>query len=84
MVVASNSGSLNHPSWYLNLRSNPAVTIQLGNLRVLVDSRTAGPVEWTFLWPKMVELYPGYETYQARTKRQIPVLLLKEAGESAN
>ncbi len=77
VVVASNSGSLTHPSWYLNLRSNPAVSIQLGSRRVSVESRTAGPEQRALLWPKMVELYSGYETYQARTKRQIPVVVLK-------
>ncbi len=84
VVVASNRGSFTHPSWYRNLRSNPAVTIQLGSRRVSVDSWTAGPEEWALLWPKMVELFPGYEIYQGRTKRQIPVVVLKEAGESAN
>ena len=76
VIVASNSGSLPHPSWYLNLRSNPTVSIRLGNRQVSVQARTASPEERTFFWPKMVELYSGYETYQGRTKRQIPVVLL--------
>ena len=84
VVVASNSGSPTHPSWYLNLRSNPAATIQLASRRVPVDSRTASPEERAFLWPKVVELFSGYETYQGRTRRQIPVVVLREVGEAAN
>jgi len=81
VVVASNSGSPSHPSWYLNLRSNPAVTIQLGKRRLPVEARTASPEEKALLWPKMVELFSGYEAYQGRTKRQIPMVMLEEAGE---
>jgi deazaflavin-dependent oxidoreductase (nitroreductase family) len=78
VVVASNGGSPTHPSWYLNLTSNPAATIQLGSYHISVDAQTASPEEKAFLWPKMVELYSGYETYQGRTKRQIPLVMLKE------
>lgn len=80
VVVASHGGSLGHPSWYLNLRSNPAVTIQLGRRQLSVEARTANPKEKALLWPKMVELFPGYETYQGRTKRQIPVVILDLRG----
>ena len=79
VVVASNSGSPGHPSWYLNLRSNPAVTIQLGRLRLSVEARTASPKEKALLWPKMIGVFSGYETYQGRTRREIPVVILEEA-----
>jgi len=77
VVVASNSGSPSHPSWYLNLRSNPAVTIQLGRRRLSVQARTVSPDERALLWPKVVKLFSAYETYQGRTKRQIPVVMLE-------
>ncbi len=84
VVVASNGGSITHPSWYLNLTSYPTATIRLRSYQVLVEARTASPEERTFLWPKMVELYSGYETYQGRTKRQIPLVMLKEVGEASS
>ena len=31
------------------------------------------------LWKQMAEAYPTYETYQRRTDRQIPVILLEPA-----
>ncbi len=48
-----------------------------------VEARTASPEEKALLWPKMVELFSGYEAYQGRTKRQIPMVMLEEAGEVA-
>ena len=79
VVVASNSGSPDHPSWYLYLRNNPAVTIQLGGRRLSVEARTASPTEKALLWPKMIRMFSGYDTYQGRTRREIPVVILKEA-----
>ena len=78
VVVASNSGSPGHPSWYLNLRSNPSVTIQLGRCRLSVEARTASPKEKALLWPKMIAMFSGYDTYQGRTRRDIPVVILEE------
>jgi len=79
VVVASNSGSPGHPSWYLNLKSNPEVTIQLGGRRLSVEARTASPTEKALIWPKMIGMFSGYDTYQGRTRREIPVVILKEA-----
>jgi hypothetical protein len=31
-----------HPAWYLNLRSNPAATIQVGERKLAVTAETAG------------------------------------------
>ncbi len=84
VVVASNGGSLTHPGWYLNLTSNPAATIRLGSYQVSVEARTVSAEERAFLWPRMVELYSGYETYQGRTKRQIPLVMLKGTGKGAS
>ncbi len=32
-VVASNSGAVRHPQWYLNLIADPAVTVEIGTER---------------------------------------------------
>ena len=29
------------------------------------------------LWPKVVELYGGYQDYQERTEREIPLVILE-------
>jgi deazaflavin-dependent oxidoreductase (nitroreductase family) len=42
VVVASVGGAPSHPAWYLNLRSNPAATIQVGGRKLAVTAETAG------------------------------------------
>ena len=35
---------------------------------------------WTGLWPKLVAEYPSIGEFQARTTRQIPVVMLTRLG----
>jgi hypothetical protein len=36
------------------------------------------------LWQKMVEMYPTYDDYQRKTKREIPLLILRPAEGGAS
>ena len=40
-----------------------------------MQARTAGPDERARLWPKLVEIYADYESYQSWTEREIPVVI---------
>jgi F420H(2)-dependent quinone reductase len=85
-VVASNGGAPHHPAWYHNLRAHPEAQIQVGPMAYLVHAREAVGAEREHLWNRMVRLYAGYHGYQARTTRQIPVLVLEpmKSGDTAN
>jgi deazaflavin-dependent oxidoreductase (nitroreductase family) len=76
IVVASVGGAPSHPAWYLNLRGNPAATIQLGNRMLAVRAETAGSAERARLWTQLTHLYPQYNDYQTKTSREIPVVIL--------
>ena len=39
-------------------------------------ARTADPAEKAALWPRLCAIYPDYADYQARTDRDIPVVVL--------
>ena len=78
VVVASKGGAPTHPAWYLNLQSNPEVEVQVKGDKFTARAHTAGGAERAALWPKMVEIYAPYEDYQAKTERQIPVVVLKK------
>ena len=78
-IVASFGGSPTHPAWYLNLTAHPEVRVQVGRSRFAATARTATPAERERLWPQLVELYPGYEGYQEKTSREIPVVLLESS-----
>ncbi len=76
VVVASNGGAARMPTWYLNLTANPTVDVQLGPHTRRMTARDATPSEHTQLWPRMVDVYRLYETYQSKTARQFPIVIL--------
>jgi deazaflavin-dependent oxidoreductase (nitroreductase family) len=77
VIVASKGGSPRHPAWFHNLRANPETTVQVGSRRAPVRARVAAAEERKRLWPKVVDLYGGYQGYQDRTKREIPLVVLE-------
>jgi F420H(2)-dependent quinone reductase len=76
VIVASKGGAPRNPAWYHNLRANPNTMVQIGTRRLAVTARVANAQERKALWPRIVDLYGGYEGYQRRTKRQIPLVIL--------
>jgi hypothetical protein len=40
-------------------------------------ARTAPTAERAALWPRLVELYSDYDSYQSWTDREIPVVVLE-------
>ena len=79
VVVASQGGSAKNPAWYLNLRDNPQVTIQIGKEKHDLVARTATEAERAELWPDLVDTYADYDTYAAWTERTIPVVICEPA-----
>jgi F420H(2)-dependent quinone reductase len=77
VVVASKGGHPRHPAWFHNLQTNPDTTVQIGSEQMAVRARVAEPQERARLWPKALEVYPGYEEYQERTDREIPLVILE-------
>ncbi|MEJ2133126.1 MAG: nitroreductase family deazaflavin-dependent oxidoreductase [Gammaproteobacteria bacterium] len=77
VVVASKGGHENNPLWYENLKTNPEVQVQVAADKFTAQARTATGEERARLWKKMTEIWPAYDEYQARTKREIPVVVLE-------
>jgi F420H(2)-dependent quinone reductase len=84
ILVASNAGQSHHPAWYLNLTADPKVTLQRGNDTTAMVARTATPEEKAQLWPRIVEWWKGYAGHQAKTTRDIPVVILEPAPDRAS
>jgi deazaflavin-dependent oxidoreductase (nitroreductase family) len=76
LIVASMGGAPRHPQWYHNLTANPAAEIQVRADHLPVRARTAGNEDKARLWKIMAEVWPNYDTYQTRTTRTIPVVVL--------
>jgi deazaflavin-dependent oxidoreductase (nitroreductase family) len=80
-VIASKGGDPRNPGWYHNLVANPDVEIQVGRQTIPVRARVAEGEERERLWKRADEINKGgYETYQSRTERKIPVVVLEPRG----
>jgi deazaflavin-dependent oxidoreductase (nitroreductase family) len=75
VLVASKGGDDRDPEWYLNLRANPDVEITIEGVTEKMRARTASPDEKAALWPEILASYRGYENYQKRAGRDIPVVI---------
>ena len=78
VVTASFGGHPSHPAWYRNLRAEPVATIQVEGHRLRVEAETAHGADRERLWGKLVAMFSRYADYQARTAREIPVVILRE------
>ena len=76
-LVASKGGAPAHPSWYFNVKANPAVTLQDGDKVVPLTARQLEGTEREEWWQLAVEAFPPYAEYQTKTARQIPVFVLE-------
>ena len=79
VVVASKGRARHHPDWYLNLRAEPDVHVQVKADRFRARARTAEGEERARLWERMAEIWPAYDDYRQKTDREIPVVVLERA-----
>ena len=75
LVVAARGGAPKHPDWYENLVAQPEVQVQADRFKARAHTATAA--EKTALWKTMAAIWPPYVEYQARTTREIPVVVLE-------
>ena len=76
-VFATKGGAPTNPDWYHNLLANPDATIEIGTETKAVHARVAEGDERERIWSTQKERYPGFAEYEAKTTRQIPVVILK-------
>jgi deazaflavin-dependent oxidoreductase (nitroreductase family) len=79
IVAASRSGTDKNPMWYLNLKANPKVSVQIRKEVLDLTARDATDEERAKYWPQLVKMYPTYEDYQSWTDRVIPLVVCEPA-----
>ena len=79
VIVASKGGAPKHPGWYRNLVKDPNVRVQVKDDVFDARARTASGDERERLWQLAAQQWPDYDTYQTRTDREIPVVVLERA-----
>ena len=76
VIVASKGGAPEHPAWFANLQADPNAEIEVLAERIPVTASVAEGEERARLWSLMNEVWPAYDDYQAKTDREIPVVIL--------
>jgi len=79
VIIASKGGAPSHPAWYLNILDEPRVKVQIKGEEFDAIARTAESSERERLWAAACENWPAYDTYQSRTTRKIPVVVLERS-----
>jgi deazaflavin-dependent oxidoreductase (nitroreductase family) len=77
IIVASKGGAPAHPAWYRNLVAHPEVEVQVRADTFKARARTATQEEKPALWKLMASIWPYYDEYQKKTRREIPVVILE-------
>jgi len=75
VLIASKGGAADNPMWYLNLKANPKVSVQIKDEVLDLTARDATEDERALYWPKMVAMYTSFDDYQSWTERVIPVVI---------
>ncbi|MFL5804314.1 MAG: nitroreductase/quinone reductase family protein [Roseiflexaceae bacterium] len=77
VLVASNGGARQHPTWWFSLQANPEALVQIGPVCGRVHARPATSAERQRFWPLLLQVYPPYAQYPTRTDCTIPLLVLR-------
>jgi deazaflavin-dependent oxidoreductase (nitroreductase family) len=83
VISASNSGKESHPAWYLNMQSNPEVTVQMGRDHYQAVAEDVAEEEREALWEKIVELNKHQGEYLEKANRKIPLVWLRRKEEDS-
>jgi F420H(2)-dependent quinone reductase len=75
VLVASQGGRDNNPMWYLNLKANPKISVQIKKEVLALTARGATEAERAQYWPQLVAMYSSLDDYQSWTERVIPVVI---------
>jgi F420H(2)-dependent quinone reductase len=76
VVAAANDGGSADPAWYLNLRDNPAATVEIGGTRAAMAAEELPEAEAAAWWDRIVAVAPDYERYARATSRRFPIVRL--------
>jgi len=77
VVIASKGGAPTNPAWYHNLVAKPEVTLEVLGERFGARARVTAGEERDRLFRNQADEMPGFDDYQRKTTRRIPVVVLE-------
>ena len=79
-IVAAAAGGDYSPGWYHNMVTNPDVIVERDASKDRMVAREAVGPEREALWRRIIEEEPAYSSFQEKTERVIPVMVLEPAS----
>lgn len=76
-VFASFAGQPRNPAWFHNLVANPEVQAEIGTQALRLRARVTDDAERAPIWAAHKTEFPGFQEYETKTTRQIPVVILE-------
>ncbi len=76
VIIASFGGAPKHPAWFLNIRANPEVTIELPGETFTATALIPRGEERRRIYDQHAAEMPRFAEYQAMTSREIPVVVI--------
>jgi deazaflavin-dependent oxidoreductase (nitroreductase family) len=83
VIVASMGGAPIHPAWFHNLVANPSVIVEIDGRAFRARADVTEGAERRRLYDRHAELHPTFREYEAKTERQIPVVVLRPEASTA-
>jgi deazaflavin-dependent oxidoreductase (nitroreductase family) len=80
VVFASYAGNPKNPAWYHNLLAGGPASVEVGTETFPVSARVTEGAEREKYWSQQKRDMPGFADYEAKTTREIPVVVLERAG----
>ena len=77
VICASKGGADVSPQWYHNILASKTVDFQIATQAFRASWREPVDAEREKVWGFMVDCFPFYAVYQTRTKRIIPLVMMK-------
>lgn len=77
VICASKGGADDSPQWYHNILASKTIDVQIATQAFRAGWREPVGAERAKIWAFMVDCYPFYATYQTRTTRIIPLVMMK-------
>ncbi|MEM1154857.1 MAG: nitroreductase family deazaflavin-dependent oxidoreductase [Pseudomonadota bacterium] len=81
-VSASNSGMETHPAWYLNMKAEPRVTVQLGKEQFPAIAEEVPMEERDSLWQTVIKINKHQGEYRESVTREIPLVWFRRLQEN--
>lgn len=75
ILPASFGGRDEDPLWYLNLKEDPDVLVQIRDRHLHLRARDATDAERACYWPRLTRMYPPYRKYREAADRVIPLVV---------